>query len=250
MCRWLPLPGSHPDAGPVSGGDITGPYLLTRRVAGSATGFCAFPGEVVAVERWTETRVSSANGNVLVSGHHVSVTPPKVWADTMARKAVWIRTADSEFEMAVPEGTPVRTGHRVHAVASTVVGRQAGQRSALVNHDTGRWNQVDRFPTGGCYGAWTDFVMGFGQGTGNFGMGVTLLYAVPGAILFGLVGASWAGLLLGFAVGWVIGFCHALLGAMQARDAVHQQKQAVRKACLQVFGDASGPAAKRAVKGA
>lgn len=147
------------------------------------TGFWSVPGEVIAVDRWTETQVSSSSGRVLISGQHVSVTPPKVWTDAIARKAVWIRTADSEFEMPVPDGVSVRAGHRVHAVASTVVGKEAGQWSALVNHDTGHWNQVDRFPPGGCYGWWTNFVMSFGQGFGNVGLGVVLLYAIPLAIL-------------------------------------------------------------------
>ena len=138
-------------------------FMLTRDVVGRSVGFAAIRGEVVAVERWTETRVSTAGGSVFVHGNQVSVNPPKVWATAVGRKAIWLKSDTNEMQVPVPEDLQVRQGHRIQAVIATGVDNGASQWAANVNHDTRRWTQMDRFPPSGCYDPWTSFVMGFGQ---------------------------------------------------------------------------------------
>ena len=209
-------------------------FMLTRDVGGKPVGFAAVRGEVVAVERWTETQVSTANGSVHVHGNQVSVHPPKVWATAVGRKVIWIRTASDEVQVPVPEDLQVRQGHRVQAVISTGLENGASQWAAIVNHDTKRWTQVDRFPPSGCYDPWTSFVMGFGQGTGNLAMGIMGLYAFALGVLFLLLGQTSGSLLTGLFLGIGVGFVHTLVGHWQSGAARKQYGQAVKAACDRV----------------
>ena len=72
-------------------------FMLTHLVAGKRVGFAAVEGEIVAVERWTETQTSSAPGSVHVHGNQVTVVAPRVWANAVARKALWIKTEADEL---------------------------------------------------------------------------------------------------------------------------------------------------------
>lgn len=209
--------------------------MLTRDVVGRTVGFATVTGEVVAVERWTETRVSSANGSVHVYGNQVSVNPPKVWATAVGRKAIWLKTDADEVQLSVPESLQVRQGHKVQAVISTGVANGTSQWAAIVNRDTNRWTQIDRFPPSGCYDPWTSFVMGFGQGVGNLATGIMCLYGVVLAGLFTLLGQSWASLLWGGFIGLGVGFVHSLVGIFQSKAAVTGYAAAVEAACDQVF---------------
>lgn len=212
-----------------------GRFSLVRDVVGNRIGFWSVSGEVVAVDRWTETTVSSSNGAVSTFGNHVTVTPPRVWASTVNRKAVWIRTASSEFQVPVPEGLAVRSGHRVHVVAASLTTAVTGQWSAIVNHDTGRWCQVDQVPPGRVYDAWTSFVMGFGQGTGNLAFGIMCLYAALLSVTFGLLAHLWSVFLVGVFTGLGVGFVHALVGLRMSNRALSSYAAAVKDACNQVF---------------
>ena len=222
--------------------EITGTdrFMLTRDVAGRTVGFATVTGEVVAVERWTEAQVSTANGSVHVHGNQVSVNPPKVWATAVGRKAIWIRSDADEMQVPVPEDLQVRQGHKVQVVISTGVANGASQWAAVVNHDTSRWTQIDRFPPSGCYDPWTSFVMGFGQAGGaDPALRIMCLYGVVLVGLFALLGHSWASFLWGGFIGLGVGFVHSLVGIFQSKAAVTDYAEAVEAACEQVFAAAN-----------
>ena len=211
-------------------------FMLTRDVVGRTVGFATVTGEVVAVERWTETRVSTAGGSVHVYGNQVSVNPPKVWATAVGRKAIWLKTDADEMEVSVPESFQVRQGHKVQVVISTAIDNGASQWAAIVNRDTNRWTQIDRFPPSGCYDPWTSFVMAFGQaGRTNPALRIMCLYGVVLAGLFALLGHSWASFLWGVFVGLGVGFVHSLVGIFQSKAAATSYGAAVKAACDQVF---------------
>ena len=212
--------------------------MLVSTIVGRPVGFSAVAGEVVAVERWTETRVGSAGGSVHVHGNNVAVVPPKVWATATARKALWIRTADDEIQVPVPDGMQVRQGHRVHAVIATGVNRGGSQWAAVANHDTNRWAQVGRFPPTGAYDPWTSFVMGFGQGVGNLTVGIMGLYGFCLGMLFLFHGRSGEAFVSGLFLGMGVGFVHAVLGMWQSGVATKQYGKAVKAVCDQVFAAA------------
>jgi hypothetical protein len=217
-------------------------FMLTRSVVGKPVGFAAVEGEVVSVERWTETQVSTANGSVHVYGNQVSVNPPKVWAKAVGRKAIWIKTADDEVQVPVPEDLHVRQGHRVQAVISTGLDNGASQWAAIVNCDTNRWTQVDEFPPSGCYDPWTGVVMGFGQAMGhNPANAIMWLYMVVVSGLFVLIGQSWWSLVWGFPIGIAAGLTHAIVGAVQAKTAASSYAVAVKDACDGVFASIRQP---------
>lgn len=211
-------------------------FTLVRQVAGNRIGFWSVPGEVVAVDRWTETKVSSSHGSVSIIGNNVAVSVPRVWASAVARKAIWIKTDATELQIPVPEDFAIRTGHRVDAVAASLTDGKSGQWSAIVNHDTGRWCQVDRVPPGGAYDWWTNFVVGFGQGFGNLFVGAMILYAVPFTLIFGvMLHSGWSGLLTGMFFGAALGFTHAVVGVFMSRGAITDYSAAVKVACDGVF---------------
>ncbi len=210
-------------------------FMLTRAVVGRMVGFATVRGEVVAIERWTETQVSTAAGSVQVHGNQVFVSPPKVWTTAVGRKAIWIRSGADEVQIPVPENLQVRQGHHVQAVIATGLGNGASQWAAVVNHDINRWTQVDRFPPSGCYDPWTSFVMGFGQGVGDLTMGIMCLYAAILGVGFTLIGQSWASLLWGGFIGLGAGFVHSLVGIFQSKAAATEYAAAVKAACDQVF---------------
>jgi hypothetical protein len=210
-------------------------FMLTRDVEGKTVGFAAVRGEVVNIERWTETRVSTAGGSVHVHGNQVSVSPPKVWATAVGRKAIWVRSSADEVQVPVPEDLQVRQGHRVQAVIATGVDNGASQWAAIVNHDTNRWTQVDRSPPSGCYDPWTSVVMGFGQGMGNVAMGIMCLYAAILGAVFTLIGQSGMSLVWGVFLGLGAGFVHSLVGIFQSKAAVTAYSSAVKAACDHLF---------------
>ncbi len=210
-------------------------FLFVTEVAGRKVGFSAVAGEVVAVERWTETQVSSAPGSVRVYGDQVTVSPPKIWASAVGRKAVWLRTASDELQIRVPADLAVRQGHRVHAVISTGMDRRDSQWAAIVNHGTNRWTQVDLFPPCRCYDPWTSFVMGFGQGFGNLAVGVMGLYGVGlGCACFYLERTGTA-LLTGLVLGLAVGVAHTFIGLRQSGNATRQYGKAMKTACDRLF---------------
>ena len=213
----------------------TGRFMLTQDVVGRTVGFAAVRGEVVTIERWTETQVSTAGGSVHVHGNQVSVNPPKVWATTVGRKAIWLKIDADELQVPVPEDLQVRQGHRVQAVIATGVDNGSSQWAAIVNRDTNRWTQLDRFPPSGCYDPWTSVVMGFGQGVGNLAMGIMCLYGVMLAGLFTLLGHSWASLPWGGFIGLGADFVHSLVGIFQSKAAVTDYAAAVKATCDHLF---------------
>ena len=207
-------------------------FMTTSTVAGRTVGFSAVAGEVVAVERWTETQVSTASGSVQVFGNTVAVSPPQVWATAVGRKAIWIRTASDELQIPVPENTQVRQGHRVHAVVSTGVDYGRSQWAAIVNHDTSRWMQVDVYPPSGFYDPFTGFVMAFGGSAGGApGQAIMWLYVVVVCGLFVLVGRSWWSLVWGFPIGVVMACIQMVVGGFQAKSGMREYAAAVRAAC-------------------
>ncbi len=208
-------------------------FMLTRDVSGKPVGFAAVKGKVVAVDRWTETRVGSAGGSVVVSGNHVSVAPPRVWATATARKAVWIKTDADEIQVPVSDILQVRQGHSVSAVVATGIDNGQSQWAAIVNHDTGRWTQVDRFPPCGSYDPFTSVIMAFGQG-GEVAVRIMVLYGVVLGGLFALLGQSWMSLVWGGLIGMGAGFVHSLVGIFQSRASVTQYAAAVKAACERV----------------
>lgn len=210
-------------------------FMLTRLVARKPVGFAAVQGEVVAVERWTETQTSSSPGSVHIYGNLVTVVPPKTWATAVARKALWIKTDADEVQVPVPESLQVRQGHRVHAVISTGPGRSGSQWAAIVNHDTNRWTQIDQYPPCDILGVWSSIVVGFGQGTGNVFLGAMGLYGFLLGCAFGLLFQSGAAFLTGLLIGLGVGLMHALIGLSQAKAAVAEYLAGVKAACDQVF---------------
>ena len=208
-------------------------FVLTCDVAGKPVGFAAVEGEVISVERWTETHVGSAAGSVFVSGNQVAVAPPRVWATATARKAVWIKTDADEVQVPVPDSLQVRQGHSVSAIVATGIDNGQSQWAAIVNHDTGRWTQVDRFPPCGSYDPFTSVVMAFGQG-GEVAVRIMVLYGVVLGGLFALLGQSWMSLVWGGFLGMGAGFVHSLVGMFQSQASVTQYSAAVKAACVQV----------------
>lgn len=210
-------------------------FTLTHLVARKRVGFAAVQGEVVAIERWTETQTSSAPGSVHIYGNQVTVVPPKVWATAVGRKALWIKTEADEIQVPVPESLQVRQGHRVHAVVSTGPGRNGSQWAAIVNHDTSRWTQVDRYPPCDILGVWSSIVVGFGQGTGNVFGGAMGLYGFLFGVAFACVGQSGSAFVTGLIIGMGVGFTHGLVVRSQADAAVAEYLAGVTAACDQVF---------------
>ncbi len=208
-------------------------FMMTRDVVGKPVGFAAVEGKVLSVERWTETQVGSAAGSVFVSGNQIAVAPPRVWATVTARKAVWIKTDAEEIKVPVPESLQVRQGHSVRAVVATGIDNGQSQWAAIVNHDTDRWTQIDRFPPCGSYDPFTSVVMAFGQG-GEMAVRIMVLYGAPLGGLFALLGQSWMSLVWGGLLGMGAGFIHAMVGIFQSRAAVTQYAAAVKAACDQV----------------
>ncbi len=209
-------------------------FMLTRDVVGKSVGFSAVEGTVVSIERWTETHVGSAAGAVFVSGNQISVAPPRVWATATARKAVWVKTDSDEIHVPVPESLPVRQGHRVVAVVATGVNNGESQWAALVNHDTSRWTQIDRFPPCGSYDPFTSVIMAFGQG-GEVAVRIMVLYGVVLGGLFALLGQSWMSFVWGGLLGMGVGFVHALIGIFESKAAVTGHAAAVKAACDHLF---------------
>ena len=213
-------------------------FLLTLDVVGKPVGFAAVKGEVVAVERWTETHVGSAAGSVFVSGNQVAVAPPRVWATAIARKAVWIKTDADEIQVPVPDSLQVRQGHMVSAIVATGVNNGESQWAAVVNRDTNRWTQIDRFPPCGSYDPFTSVIMALCQG-GEVAVRIMALYGVVSGGSFALLGQSWMSLVWGGFIGMGAGFVHSMVGIFQSRASVGQYAAAVKAACDKVFA-ASG----------
>lgn len=224
----------------MSGTQASNRFSSTSTVAGRAVGFSAVSGEVVAVERWTETQVSTASGSVHVFGNNVAVNPPKVWATAVGRKAVWIRTAADELQIPVPENTQVRQGHRVHAVLATGLDADRSQWAAIVNHNTNRWIQVDRLPPSGCFDPWTGFVMGLTGNSGNPAPGAFWLYGIIATVFTFTVGRSIGSVFLGAVIGIVVGTLHCVFAGFYGKQVVREYAAAVKAACDGVFGSA-GP---------
>ncbi len=218
----------------MSGATETTRFTSTRQVVGKPVGFAVVDGEVVSVERWTETRVGSTGGSVIVSGNQISVAPPRVWASAHARKAVWVKTATDEFQVPVPDGLQVRQGHSVGALVATGVDNGQSQWAALVNRTTGRWVQLDSFPPCGSYDPFTSVIMAFGQG-GEVAVRVMVLYGVLLGGTFALLGQSWMSLVWGGLIGMVAGFVHSMVGIFQSKASVAQYAAAVKAACDEVF---------------
>lgn len=134
--------------------------LPSGTVAEQEVRFSLIPGEVVGVDRQTDTHFETTSGSVVAFGNVVSVTAPSVTASSTASKRVWVRRKDgTELSIAAPDSVQARAGHKVAVMLAS--GMQAGvpkhQWCAIVNYTTGHWNQVDRHPPVHVYNAWTNF---------------------------------------------------------------------------------------------
>lgn len=94
--------------------------------------FWSFEGDIVRVDQWTETQISSSGG-VVMDGSTVS--PPRIRGSTKLRQRIWLRRQDgTEVPLAGDESVAVAPGHRIAVVVAKndKTGKQIIQ--ALVNY--------------------------------------------------------------------------------------------------------------------
>lgn len=204
--------------------------------------FSKLAGEVVGVDRWTESHVESSSGSVAVFGRSVHVTPPAITAWSEAKQRLWVRLSDGK-ELSVPVGASVeaRVGHAVELVLAT--GKLKGDKSqwcAVWNKTATKWWQIDRFPPCRIYDAWTSFWLGLFQGLSQaspFVALVCILALMTGLIsipvwLLGGFHRSWpnsAGdtLMLVFIGSGVLSVGTIFRGGFQSRRAEKRYKKAI-----------------------
>lgn len=166
--------------------------LPSAKVSGQEVRFSSVDGEVVGVDRQTDTQFQTTSGSVVAFGTVVNVTAPTVTAYSQASKLVWIRRDDgTEMSVVAPDSFEGRAGHRVTVLLAS--GGQHGtdvhQWCAVVNHTTRLWNQVDQLLPVRIYGWWTAFWNVFitTAGSAGFTFGVVVLWA---ALFSAAVGSS------------------------------------------------------------
>lgn len=156
--------------------------LPAAKVSGQEVRFFSVDGEVVGVDRQTDTQFQTTSGSVVAFGTVVNVTAPTVTAYSQASKLVWIRKDDgTEMSVVAPDSFGGRAGHRVTVLLAS--GGQHGadvhQWCAIVNHTTRLWSQVDQLPPVRIHGWWTAFWDGFisTAGSAGFTFGIVVLWA-------------------------------------------------------------------------
>lgn len=151
--------------------------------------FSSVDGEVVGVDRMTDTHFETTAGSVVAFGTVVNVTAPAITAYSQASKRFWIRREDgTEMCVAAPDVVEARVGHKVTVLLASgkVKGEAKHQWCAIVNHSTRHWEQIDQFPPMRIHGAWTAFWGWLNSIPGNVGFTFGL-FVLWGAFLFGYV---------------------------------------------------------------
>lgn len=136
------------------------PTLPSGTVSEQEVRFSIVPGEVVGVDRQTDTRFETTSGSVVAFGNVVNVTAPSITASSKASKRVWVRREDgTELSIVAPDSVEARAGHKVAVVLATgmQLGKPKHQWCAIVNYTTRHWNQLDRHPPIHVYNRWNDF---------------------------------------------------------------------------------------------
>lgn len=123
--------------------------LPPGEVLGQEVKFSPVFGEVVGVDRQTDTHFETTPGSVVAFGNVVSVTAPTISAHTQSSKCVWVRQENgTELSIAVPDNVQARPGQKVALLITT--GTQSSkvkrQWCAIVNYTTGHWDKIDQHP--------------------------------------------------------------------------------------------------------
>lgn len=128
---------------------MSDPNLPSGTVLEQEVRFSLVPGEVVSVDRLTDTHFETRSGSVMAFGNVVSVTAPTVTAHTRASKNLWVRQENgTELSIAVHDDVQARAGHEVALLVATGARCRIlrHQWCAVVNYTTGRWDRIDQLP--------------------------------------------------------------------------------------------------------
>lgn len=134
--------------------------LPSGKVAEQEVRFSLVHGEVVSVDRLTDTHFETTPGSVMAFGNVVNVTSPTVSAYSKASKRVWVRKEDgTELSIAAPDSVETRAGHNVAlmVVSGMHLGKPVHQWCAIVNHTTQRWDHLQHDAPVNPFGKWNTF---------------------------------------------------------------------------------------------
>ena len=217
------------------------PALPDCSALGRVITFKAMTAEVLSIDRWTDTFLSTAPGSVHVVGSGMVVHPPRVWASTFGRQAVWLRMADREVRVAVPADLAIRAGQTVQAIVAREAAGADAQWAAIVNHGTGTWTQIDHYPPGGRFGFCTKVLQLVGGLVGVPGAGILIVYISLWLIvcLCLFTGSGFIGnFFMATVAGIMTGFGHMMLALPISAVRSHQYAAGVRRACEATFATA------------
>lgn len=203
--------------------------------------FSLVSGEVVGVDRQTDTHFETTPGSVMAFGNVVSVTAPSISARSHASKRVWVRKEDgTEMSIAAPDNLEARAGHKVAVLLAS--GMQQGapkhQWCAIVNYTTGHWNQVDQYPPVNVVSGWLGFWVGivFYGGPPVLGVMLVVTWIAVWLVRWSLFGGEdFAALVTNFLIACLICLGSTFIGVGRANEAKETYARRIKSAAEAAF---------------